>query len=494
MVATDRDLTDIPISSLGPSRLRLSLPLLIALLCYAAIVALGSRVLADPDTYWHIAIGRWIIANRTVPIQDIYSFSMPGAAFTPPEWLAEVIMAWIYDHFGWAGLVAATGLCAAAAVGILLRILLRFFNPVHALIATVLAAGLAAPHVLARPHIFALPILVFWTAELVGARNEDRAPPLWLAVVIIAWANIHSSYILVVGLAGLLGAEAVILADGWFQRFRAARGWALFGLLSTTVALITPFGVDGLLLPFHLIGMPFAFSVVAEWGSPNFQHFQALEIWIVGLLAAGLSLGWRLPPTRIGIVLLLLHMTLKHSRYAEQLGFITPLLLASALSFQLANLGGPGNSSFDRAFASLAKPANWTGCLLAGIMLLGVSAVGFRNGIDHNRGSTPDAAISAAEAQHVEGPVFNDYNFGGYLIFRGIKPFIDGRYFYGDSFIRRFIYAVNLKGDELPVVLTQYGIRWTLLQPDQPAVALLDHLPGWRRVYADEIAVVHARD
>jgi len=486
--------TDIAISSVGSSRLRLSLPLLIGLLCYAAVVALGNRVLADPDTYWHIAIGRWIIANHTVPTEDIYSFTMPGAAFTPPEWLAEIVIASIFDHFGWAGLVAVTGLCAAAAVGILLRILLRTLIPVHALIAAVLAAGLAASHVLARPHIFALPILVLWTAELVRARDKDRAPPLWLAVVIIVWANIHSSYILGIGLAGLLGAEALILADNWSQRFRTARAWALFGLLSTTAALITPFGIGGLLLPFHLIGMSFAFSVVAEWGSPNFQHFQPLEIWIMGLLAAGLSFGWRLPPTRVGIVLLLLHMTLSHSRYAEQLGFITPLLLVSALSLPLAKLGGPRTSSLDRAFASLSTPANLPGCLLAGLILVGTSVVGLRNGVDHNVGTTPAAAISAAEAQHAEGPVLNDYNFGGYLIFRGIKPFIDGRYFYGDPFIRRYVEAVNLKGDEFPVLLAQYGIRWTLLQPHQPAVALLDHLSGWRRVYADEIAVVHVRD
>jgi hypothetical protein len=485
---------DIAISSVGTRGLRLSLPLLIGLLCYAAVVALGSRVLADPDTYWHIAIGRWIIANHTVPTQDIYSFTMPGAAFTPPEWLAEVFIASIFDHFGWAGLVAVTGLCAAAAVGILLRILLRTLIPVHALIAVVLAAGLASSHVLARPHIFALPILVLWTAELVKARDKDRAPPLWLAVVIIVWANIHSSYILGIGLAGLLGAEAVILTDNWSQRVRTARAWTLFVLLSTTAALITPFGVDGLLLPFHLIGMPFAFSVVGEWASPNFQHLQPLEIWIIVLLAAGLSFGWRLPPTRVGIVLLLLHMTLQHRRYAEQLGFITPLLLVSALSFRLAKLGGSRTSPLDRAFASLATPANLSGGLLAGLILLGISGVGLRHGIDQNIGPTPAAAISAAEAQHVEGPVFNDYNFGGYLIFRGIKPFIDGRYFYGDPFIRRYVEAVSLKGNELPLLLAQYGIRWTLLRPTQPAVALLDNLSGWRRVYADEIAVVHVRD
>ncbi len=489
-------MTDIAIFPVGQSRVRFSLPLLVGLLCYTGILTLGDRVLADADTYWHIAIGRWIIAHRAVPIQDFYSFSMPGAAFTPPEWLAEVFIAWIYDHFGWAGLVSTTAFCAAAAIAILLRILLRALIPVHALIAVMLAAGVAAPHILARPHIFALPILVVWAAELVRARTENRAPPLWLAAVIIMWANIHSSYILGLGLVGLLGAEAVILAADWSQRFRTAGAWALFGVLSTAAALITPFGVNGLLLPFHLLQMPFAFSVVGEWLSPNFQQFQPLEVWIIFLLFAGLSFGWRLPPTRVGIVVLLLHMTLQHTRYAEQLGFITPLLLAPALSLQLREHSGSRTASFlDHAFASLAKPANWSGGLLAGALVFVISAMVLRNGISHDTGPvTPVAAISAAEAQSIEGPVLNDYNFGGYLIFRGIKPFIDGRYFYGDAFIRRYINAVSAKREELPALLSQYAIRWTLLQPDSPAVTLLDHLPGWRRLYADQIAVVHVRE
>src|SRR5262249_32755426 len=157
------------------------------------------------------------------------------------------------------------------------------------------------------------------------------------------------------------------------------------------------------LLPFQLIQMPFAFSVVAEWGSPNFQHVQPLEIWIIFLLAAGLSLGWRVAPTRVGVVFLLLHFALKKSRYVGKFGFIAPLLLASALSSELANLGGRRTSLLDRSFASLAKPASWSGCLLAGIVFLGISAVSFRNGVEQNKDSTPIAAIAAAEAQHMKG-------------------------------------------------------------------------------------------
>jgi len=40
---------------------------------------------------------------------------------------------------------------------------------------------------------------------------------------------------------------------------------------------------------------------------------------------------------------------------------------------------------------------------------------------------TPSAALEAARNLHLSGPVFNDYPFGGFLIFNGIKTFIDGR-------------------------------------------------------------------
>ena len=52
---------------------------------------------------------------------------------------------------------------------------------------------------------------------------------------------------------------------------------------------------------------------------------------------------------------------------------------------------------------------------------------------------------------------------------------------------------VSVASDELPRLLAEYHITWTLLGAKTPAVVLLDHLPGWRRLYADDIAVVHAR-
>ena len=136
----------------GRSRFGLSLPLVVGVAVYAPLLFASRAVLSDPDTYWHIATGRWIIAHGAVPRHDVFSFSMPGASWTPPEWLAEIVIASLYDHFGWAALVMATALSVAAALAILLRALLKSLAPVHALIATALAAMLAFPHLLARPH------------------------------------------------------------------------------------------------------------------------------------------------------------------------------------------------------------------------------------------------------------------------------------------------------------------------------------------------------
>jgi hypothetical protein len=478
------------------SRFCVSLPLLLGLLVYSKVIFSGGLVIHDADPYWHIAIGRWIIDHHIVPIHDVFSFSMAGAPWDPPEWLSEIIMAWLFDNFGWAGIVAATGLSVAAAVMLLLRALLYTLPPVIATIGAVLAWGTTLSFLVARPHIFALPILVGWAAGLVGARSQDRAPSPVLALLMVLWVNLHPSYIVGLGLAALLAGEAILLAPDRTSRLRAARGWGLFGALSIAAALITPFGVDGLLLPFKLTQMSFTSAILTEWQSPNFQGFNPLELWLMLLLFAGLSLGWRLPPIRLGIVLLLLHMALVHARYAQLVGFVGPLLFAPALGaqFRVRSSDSPA-APIDRGMAALAKPANATGIALAGVLLLAVSAAGLHRGAIRPTVATPERALATVAAHHVEGPVLNDYGFGGYLMFRGVKAFIDGRYLpYGDAFIRRFFEAMQIPGDQLPLLLSEYGITWTLLPPKYPAVVLLDHLPGWRRLYADDIAVVHVRD
>jgi hypothetical protein len=322
---------------------------------------------------------------------------------------------------------------------------------------------------------------------------------LWLLPLMTLWANLHPSYLLGLGFAGLFAGEAVIAAPDRGARLRAARVWGLFCVLAFAAVLVTPYGIWGVLQPLKLLHMKFALSVISEWQSPNFEHYQPLELWVLFAFGAAYALGWRLPATRLLMVLFLLHIALQHARNVEVLGLLAPLLAAPALGPQLAGRGGGLVSfpRFDRVLTVLAEPASASGRVLAAALAVAISAaLLLPHPIRRDKDAvTPAAALAAVRAHHIEGPVLNGYGFGGYLIFRGIKTFIDGRAdFYGDRFLKRYLHAIDLRKDSLPQILAQYGITWTLLPPNAPAVVFLKHLPGWRQLYADKIAVVDVRE
>jgi hypothetical protein len=91
--------------------------------------------------------------------------------------------------------------------------------------------------------------------------------------------------------------------------------------------------------------------------------------------------------------------------------------------------------------------------------------------------------------------VFNDYDFGGYLIANGVAPFIDGRTeLYGEKFFVDHNAASGLMEPEnLFRLLEEYRIEATLMRTQSAATKLLDHIDGWQKVYADDIATIHLR-
>jgi hypothetical protein len=108
---------------------------------------------------------------------------------------------------------------------------------------------------------------------------------------------------------------------------------------------------------------------------------------------------------------------------------------------------------------------------------------------------TPAAALAAARENGAAGPVFNSYVFGGYLIFSGISPFIDGRSeMYGDAFIKQYMGAeTNNTVEQLAELFERYKIGWALVLPNTPINLKIAALPGWHKVFADDYSVVYLR-
>jgi hypothetical protein len=147
-------------------------------------------------------------------------------------------------------------------------------------------------------------------------------------------------------------------------------------------------------------------------------------------------------------------------------------------------------SRMDAATSFAAWPSAVALCLMVGVTGL----ASLRNDVSPSGKITPANAVRSIGMAKA-GPILNDYNFGGYLDFVGMAPFIDGRgELYGEAYMLRHDRALSLQNlPDFLRLLDEYRIQTTLLTPSTPAVALLDRLPEWKRIYADDIAVVHAR-
>ncbi len=473
-----------------------SWPLLLALVAVLRTLAEPRSVLGDPDTYLHIAAGRWALVHRTLPIHDPFSHTMAGKIWIPHEWLAEVIMAAIYYGLaGWQGLVLMTAALFAVAMAILTRRLLRYGEPLSTAILAFATAVTLLPHLLARPHILALPVMVVWTAELFEARDAGRRPSPIILPLMTLWANLHGGYMFGVALTLYLAVEAVVFPGAQGRR-REASGWARFFGLTLVASLITPLGLGGLLQPLRMVAMPAMLASVSEWQSPNFQGLQPLELWLLGAIFIGFSTGVRLPISRLLLLLGLFHLSLQHVRHADLLCIVGPLAIGASLGPRIAKLVRSDPPSVVAVLARrLAAPARPPALLLA-LGLCGVAGLAF--GLQPlpraDSDSRPAAAVAAAGRMGLSGPVFNTESFGGYLIFNGIPTYIDGRFeLYGDDFLKSYLKAVGGREPALTEALDGHGVTWTLLSPGEGAVAQRDHRPGWRRVYTDPVAVIHVR-
>ena len=448
---------------------------------YVLLLALGPRLLSDPDSYSHIAVGRWILTHGNLPTSDSFSFSMNGAPWIAFEWLSEVISATVYALAGWNGVVAFASAMIALAVGLLIRFLLRELSVAPSLLIVISVVVLLAPHLLARPHVLTLPVMVAWASALVNSMDRRSAPPYWALPLLVLWANLHGSVVLGLGLIGPAVLEELLEKDR-NEWPRVMMRWLPFSALALMACCLTPYGPESLLIPLTTLSAGHALSWIGEWRPQDFSHFGAFELLLLAGLF-GLSRGMTLPVVRTIVVLGLLHFALAQVRNADLLAILAPLYLAAPLSRQLRSA----------AEGNIAGSAHGLNFVAIGVIVAATVCAQFRD-VRPARNNTPEMAVASAGLANA-GPILNDYGFGGYLIFAGIPTFIDGRSeLYGGPFIERYYRDLALADlDDFLKLLDQYKIKSTLLEPNTPAVALLDHLPGWQRVYSDEVAVVHKR-
>ena len=460
------------------------LPLWVGAGIYALFVLAGNRLLIDPDTMWQITVGQWILDHRAVPETDVFSFTMRGQPWISTQWLAQVLYAKAYAVAGWSGPVVLAATAITATFALFTKFLSRHFPESTTLVFVAAALALTVPHLLARPHVLAMPLMVAWAGGLIAAADRRGAPSFRLLPLMALWANLHGGFVFGLVLIAPIALDAVLSADVKLRKALALR-WAAFAAAALIASCCTPYGWNSLLASQKILALGNALPLIMEWKPADFGSVGALEICL--LLGMGLALwrGIKLPPLRIVLLLGLLHMALAQGRAGEILALLAPLVLAAPLARQI---GGP-------EISNAAPPAR--GLVIAGVaglLMAGTFAYASVHRFEPHTHGSPVAAVAALKKLNV-ARVFNDYDFGGYLIANGVAPFIDGRTeLYGEKFFVEHNAASGLMEPEnLFRLLDQYRIEATLMRTQSAATKLLNHIDGWHKVYADDIATIHVR-
>ncbi len=473
------------------SRARALVPLCVGAGAYLAFLFVGDTLLQDSDSFWQIKIGQWILDHHAMPTTDIYSFTRYGEAWISTSWLSQVMYAVSYAQWGWAGTVILTSIAIALSAAIFVHLLNAHLEVPRAVLFAMLALWLSLHHLLARPHVLALPVMVAWVGLLMAAADRRSAPSWFMLPLMALWSNLHGGFVLGLALIGPIALEAIEHAEKG-QRLRLFMRWVLFGIAALIAACFTPYGWKTLLGATNILKLGELLTVIFEWMPANFASFTAFEGALLGLIAFGYYRGLILSAPRIFLILFLTWSALTHVRSIEAFAFLVPLVLAKPLA-QMFTRREPDSPD------SNPWPARYVTALGA-LMIVAASWTSTSIYMRHHHFAftmtqTPVAAVDLLQQRKPER-IFNAYQFGGYLISRDVPVFVDGRAeLYGEKFVMDFFKATEGKKPELlPRLLDEYKIDTTLLVADAPGPQILDNLKGWKRIYTDGIAVIHVRD
>ena len=234
------------------------------LLLALALPALVSLLVPMPavDLAYQVRAGEEILRTGAIPAVDTYTFTVAGAPWLDQQWLAQVLLALGFRAGGWELLVVLRAALVSASFGLLAATAMaRGARARTASILGLVAFALAAPALALRPQLFA--IAIFAVLLLLVARRQRNPRAIWLApVLVMAWANLHGSFIL----------APIILGYAWLEdlaRGRPARAAFVLLVLGTAATLVNPFGIGAWAYAAGIGANPAISGQATEWQRPT---------------------------------------------------------------------------------------------------------------------------------------------------------------------------------------------------------------------------------
>jgi len=470
---------------------------------FAMMIApyLGIRAMAaivDPDIWWHIRTGDWIVQHRAVPHFAIFS-QYSDRAWVAYSWIFEVAMSAVHHLAGLPALPAAL-ICIQVLVSAVLLMTIERVGPNFWVSWCIAVATIYA--------IYGIPLrpmaltFVFFALELYFILEADRTVNdrllLWIAPLFALWANTHIQFVYGLFILALYVATRLIAvgAPKWFgsspvRAFPSLPMLALF--LAVLAACIGPYGFAPYRVALDLAVHPVQNQGVIEMAAMDFrrpEHYVRVLLLIAAAFALGRSRRRELfRPLLLGATAV---VSFHFTRDAWFVCTAAALVLAESLRVESKREDGRDSGGQNKIRYGLG----------AALALVASFAIASRHGLMDSRNLManmdrvyPIRATEFIRDAGLKGPMYNSFNWGGFLIFNlpsqpvSVDPRVN---IYGDALIQRSFNTANGVDWRTDPVLDR--ANFMLLEHWAPLAASLASDPRYRLAYEDQLSAVFVRD
>ena len=475
-------------------------------LLFAGIATIAFQIklcVLDPDIWWHLKVGDWIIDHAAVPHTGILSRTAANRPWVAYSWGYEILLSRAYAWFGLIG-IGLYGTLLTLAVAYAVYWMLRRLSGDFWLsaIGTAIVCSAFLFNGMPRPFFFSISLFAVALTLLLESNRRGHVKPLyWLPLIFFLWANLHIQFIYGLFLVGLFvgvnvvqGAAAALKIEPSFfaPPTLPLKQLVFVGVGCVLATLIGPYSYHPYQVVYEYSKAKFTYSVIIELQPLSFRgysHFTELFLTAAGFFAV----GWRRKLDLFKLALMTAASVIAYRTMRDAWFICLPAAACIADAFASQSEAQQEKARSNETWLEKLGVA----AAVAILLVAAANGTDFtQRGLDRVISSEyPVNAINFLRRNPTSGPLYNALNWGGFLMWYmpEYPVAVDGRNdLYRDDLDKLFFNSQNAESSyTTDPYLNEAGV--VLLGSDLPLAKILSVDQRFQLIYHDDIATVYAR-
>ncbi|MEZ5017864.1 MAG: hypothetical protein R2800_12475 [Flavipsychrobacter sp.] len=499
------------------------------LFCYLIAIVFGLKQLREPDVWWQLLTGRWMLENGAITRTDSFSYTMEGTEWINVKWLYELIIASLEKGFGPHVVILLQVAINVAIAYLLIRLIQLFFKRFdikHSDFFTVLSIflffSIAENRMTGRPEMVSHLMTTLYLYILFKNPSFNWKKIFWLIPLQCLWANMHEGYpigIIIIGTFALGSFLSYLLSKNkdYLQQTIRLGG---VGLAAIVAILLNPNGLQLWKQPFEIFRQLsankytielFSFTEAQYWTLQAKANFiviiVAVIFWVVYIISKRKGKPSLFRPTTVAYLILLAlfgYLSLSANRNIP----FTEIIFIPSIAIAIPYLASRFNLNQQGWYHKLSKRWAVITIIIGALLYASVVSNQFyeynnspnKYGAHVSMLNNPIGAANFIKKHNIKGPAFSDYFISSYLLwdnYPNFKSYIDLRDL--DIFPSTFFddyFELNYNPSKFYALDSIYNFNYVVLSTSQ--LPLLQQKLYWGHgfnvVYVDPVSIILLRE